>query len=121
MVNQPLLTTPTCGWVPGRIDDGIARLRALREGDLAVLDLVACGQAAVGPLREFLFARDPSGMFQPRSHAVEVLAALGAKDVLLDFLAHPRDVADPVEQAGEDSVTNAVARALVRWPDDHVF
>lgn len=107
--------------VERRIHDAIARLRALHEGDLAVLDLEDCGQAAVEPLREFLFARDPSGIFHPRLQAVEALAALGAKDVLLDFLANARNVTDPVEQAGEDAVTNAVARALIRWPDDHVF
>ena len=104
-----------------RIHDAIAKLRALRESDLAVLDLVACGQAAVEPLREFLFDRDPSGIFQPRCQAVDALVALGAKDVLIDFLTHPKDVVDPVEQAGEDAVTNAAACAMIRWPDNHVF
>lgn len=104
-----------------RIYDAILRLRALREGEQAVLDLVACGPSAVEPLREFLFLRDSSGMFQPRCQAVEALMALGAKDVLLAFLTQQRDVADPVEQAGEDAVTNAVARALSRWQEDHIF
>ena len=104
-----------------RIEEGIARLRGLREGDLAVPDLITCGQAAVGPLRAFLFARDPSGIFQPRCQAVEILAALGAREVLVDFLAHPPQFADPVEQAGVDVVTSAVASALVQWPDDDLF
>ncbi|HLN22865.1 MAG TPA: hypothetical protein VK558_02665 [Patescibacteria group bacterium] len=107
--------------VENRVHDAIARLRSLREGDLAVLDLTACGTAAMGPLREFLFAREPSGMFLPRCQAVEALAALGAKEVLYDFLAHPRDVDDPVEQTGEDAVANAAARALIRWPEEAVF
>jgi len=72
-------------------------------------------------LREFLFARDPSGIFQPRVQAVEALSALGAKDVLCEFLTQLRNVADPVEQTGEDAVANAVARALIRWPNEHVF
>lgn len=107
--------------VHARVEEGIARLRSLREGDLAVPELAACGQAAVEPLRAFLFARDPSGIFLPRCQAVEALAALGAREVLTDFLAHPPEVSDPVEQAGVDAVTSAVARALLRWPDDRLF
>jgi len=107
--------------IGNRINKAIARLQGLREGYAAVLDLVTCGQAAIGPLREFLFARNPSGIFQPRCDAVQALAALGAKDVLLDFLTCPRNVVDPTEQAGEDAVTNAVARALIKWPDDQLF
>jgi hypothetical protein len=107
--------------IEDRIADAIARLRALRDGDLAVLDLTGCGKAAVEPLREFLFTREPSGLFQARCQAVEALAALGAKDVLCDFLAHPRIVVDPVEQTGEDAVANAAARALIRWPDEDMF
>lgn len=104
-----------------RIDQGIARLHSLREGHLAVPELIACGPAAVGPLRAILFARDSSGIFQPRCQAVEALSALGAKEVLMEFLAHPPEVADPVEQAGVNAVTSAVARALLRWPEDRLF
>lgn len=104
-----------------RINEAIAKLQALREDDMAVLELVSWGKAAVEPLRKFLFEREPSGLFQPRCQAVNALVALGAKDVLIDFLAHPKDILDPVEQAGEDAVINAVARGLIRWPDDHVF
>jgi len=103
------------------ISAGIARLRALHEGDRAVLDLISCGPAAVEPLRAFLFTREPGGLFQARCQAVKVLAALGARDALLDFLVQARQVADPVEEAGEEAVTNAVARALAGWPDEEVF
>lgn len=104
-----------------RINEAIAKLHALREGDMAVRDLVSYGQAAVEPLRDFLFEREPSGLFQARCQAVDALVALGAKDVLSDFLTHMKGVMDPVEQAGEDAVANAVARALTRWPGDHMF
>lgn len=104
-----------------RVAEGISRLRGLRDGDQAVLDLISCGEAAIGPLREFLFERDPSGIFLPRCQAVEVLSALAAKDVLTDYLAHPPEEADPVEQAGIDVVIGAVARALIQWPDDQLF
>ncbi len=138
-------------------------MNSLRGLDQAVLVLDACGQAAVEPLCEFLFTRDRSGIFEPRCRAVEVLAALGAKEVLFDFLARfrprgpieseleaesreldggreeqllPRgecpytnfehrtsnlDIPDPVEQAGDEAVANAVTRALMKWPGDDVF
>jgi hypothetical protein len=115
MMPEPPLT------IRDSINKAIAKLQGLRESDAAVLDLVACGQAAIEPLREFLFTRNPSGIFQPRCDAVQALASLGAKDVLLDFLACPRYFVDPTEQAGEDAVTNAVAQALIKWPDDQVF
>ncbi|MDQ7092555.1 hypothetical protein REC12_03005 [Desulfosporosinus sp. PR] len=137
-----------------RINEAIDRLSALRDLKQAVLDLEACGPIAVEPLRKFLFTRDRSGIFEPRCRAVEVLAALGAKEVLMDFLARFRpklvpgseignlkseveieeepsfgkehlysnfDIPDPVEQAGDEAVANAVARALMKWPDDDVF
>ncbi len=104
-----------------RIQAALGKLRALREGDEAIAELIDCGQAAVGPLREFLFSREPCGLFQPRCQAVEALAKLGAKAVLLEFLTAPRSFADPVEQAGEDAVLSFVARALTRWPDDATF
>lgn len=104
-----------------RIEQGIARLRGLREGDRAVRDLIACGRTAIGPLRAFLSERDPSGIFLPRCQAVEALSALKAREELLDYLAHPPVEADPVEQAGIDVVTGAVARALMEWPDDELF
>lgn len=115
MTRNPLLT------IEDRINNAIDRLKGLREGQIAILDLVACGQAAVEPLSKFFFAYNPSGIFQPRCEAVQALAALGARDVLVEFLSSPRDVIDPVEQAGENAVTNAVARALIKWPDDQVF
>ena len=107
--------------VQQRIEQGIDRLRGLREGDRAVQDLIACGRAAIGPLRAFLSERDPSGIFLPRCQAVEVLTTLGAREELLDYLAHPPEEPDPVEQAGIDVVTSAVARALMEWPDDELF
>jgi hypothetical protein len=103
-----------------RIRDALRRLRALREGDLAVLDLVELGRVAVDPLRQFVL-NEPGGLFQPRCQAVEALAALGAKEVLLDFLAHPREAVDPVVQTGEEALANAVARSLAKWQDEDVF
>jgi hypothetical protein len=94
------------------IERAVRRLLSLADGDLGLLDVVAIGPRAVPRLRALLFGREPSGLYQPRCRVVEALAALGAQDVLLEFLAAERHFPDPVEQAGEDAVLNAAARAL---------
>jgi hypothetical protein len=101
----------------------IARLKALRDADRAVLELIQLGPCAVPVLRRFLFRREPSGIYQPRCDAVAALAGLKADDVLLDFLrtAPEVEIADPVERTGEDAVINAAARALKHRHDDAVF
>lgn len=95
----------------------LAKLRSLHDGDIGVVETVACGNAAIPALKEMLSAREPSGIYEPRRHAVEALAGLQAWDVLRDYLADPKDISDPVERAGEDAVINAAVRALARRPD----
>ena len=101
----------------------IARLQGLRDADRAVLELIAIGAAAIAPLRDFLFRREASGLYQPRCNAVAALAGLRAEEVLLDFLrAAPEvEIVDPVERTGEDAVINAAARALKHRRDDAAF
>ena len=101
----------------------IARLDALHDSDRAALDLIALGRSVVPGLREFLFRREPSGLFQPRCNAVAVLKSLGAEDVLLDFLEHAPaiEIPRPIERTGEDAVINAAARALRHRRDDACF
>ncbi len=103
------------------LEQAIRRIRSLHEGDLGVVDVVAFGPAAVPRLRALLFEREPSGLFATRCRVVEALAALGARDVLVDFLATHRDAADPVERLGDDALVNATARALARFRDEAVF
>jgi len=106
---------------PGELPHAIERLRSLRDGDLAIMDVVAYGKAAVWPLREVLFQREPSGLFDARCRAVEALATVGAYDVLIEFLSAPHAVSDPVESVGEDAVVNAAALAFVNRRDERVF
>ena len=71
----------------------VGTLRQLHGGERAFMDVVACGPRAIPALRKLLFEREPSGLFQPRCLAVDALAVLGAKEVLLDFLANsPREI-----------------------------
>ena len=104
-----------------RVRQALAKLSGLWEAHLAVVELMAIGSAAVPQLKAFVAAPEPSGIFQPRCEAVGVLGALGAKDVLLDLLSHPREVTNPVEQTGEEAVLSACARCLEKWQDAEVF
>lgn len=96
-------------------------LNSLHEGELGVDMLVACGEGAVEPLRRFLFEGKPSGIFIPRQRAVRALAELGAKQVLLEYLASDAHIADPVAAHGEEAVKNTAARALGAWRTDDVY
>ena len=105
----------------GVLRAAIARLLSLHEGEEGVLDVVGCGRRALPVLRDLLFRREPSGLYQPRCHVVDALASLGAHDILIAFLENRREISDPVEAAGEEAVINAAARALLGHCDDHAF
>jgi hypothetical protein len=109
-----------------RIARAVARLTSLRDDSaLGVPEAVACGPAAIPALRRVLFGREPSGLYEPRRHAVAALAELGAYDVLAEYLAAYLAtvdmIADPVEKTGDEAVVNAAARALAEWPDETVL
>jgi hypothetical protein len=108
--------------MPGRttqhdLGAAITRLMSLHDGDRGVIDVIACGRAAIPALHSILQSRDHSGIFETRRRAVEALEALKAYDTLREFLSAPQDIADPVERTGEDAVVNAAARVLGRLGD----
>lgn len=106
---------------PDDVSSAIARLNSLHENERAVIDVVAFGRRAIPPLRSVLFEREPSGLFQARCRAVDALSALGAHDVLMDFLSTQRDIRDPVERVGEEAVINAAARSLGNLREEKIF
>ena len=106
---------------PKRFERAIAKLKSLQDGDTGVIDAIGCGKQAVPVLRQILFERERSGLYQVRCRAVEALAGLGASDVLIEFLEIDRIITNPVERVGEDAVINAAARALPNVRDPHVF
>lgn len=99
----------------------IGRLDSLIEGEETVERLVRCGPPAIPLLGAFLLEGRPRKIFQPRRWAVEALARLGAKNILLEYLFLPKDVADPEDRFGEEAVESAAARFLSAWPDDDMF
>jgi hypothetical protein len=109
---------------PGRseaIDKLVESLSYLHDAPKAALELMAFGQDAVGPLRRFLFRREPSGIYEPRCWAVRVLARIGACGVLVEFLSSRYEVNDPVERLGEEAVMNTAARALAQTPSEETY
>ena len=99
----------------------VSDLESLRGGDLTVSLLVGCGQRAVAPLREYLLWGKPRGIFQPRQRAVEALAQLGAKKVLVEYLGQQRSIPDFEVRFGEEAIENTAARALSEWLTEDVF
>jgi hypothetical protein len=103
------------------LERAIEMLKSLHHGDLGVVETVACGARAIPALRALLFEREPSGLFETRCRAVQALAALNARDVLVEYLAMPHDAPDPVEQLGDDAVLNAAARTIAKFGDEQIF
>jgi HEAT repeat protein len=104
-----------------RLSLAIETLRSLHDGDRGVAETIALGKQAIPRLRELLFEREPSGLYETRRRAVEALAALGAHEALIEFLESSPDISDPVERLGEDAVLNAAARALGDLREPRVF
>lgn len=99
----------------------ITELQSLRNGERTVALLIGCGERAIEPLREFLLHGRPSGVCEPRRWAVEALAGLGARHVLVEYLFAPREIPDPVSRFGEEAVESAAARELAAWKSETVF
>ena len=104
-----------------KLTDAINRMMSLHDGDRGLLEVVACGKEAIGPLRFLLFKREPSGIYEPRRRVASALRSLQAYDALREFLALRREISDPVERTGEDAVINAVARELMCRPRETDF
>jgi HEAT repeat protein len=107
--------------VPQDVERAINKLKSLHDGDLGVVEVIAFGSQAIPPLRELLFEREPSGLYQERCRAVEALGLLRGYDVLIEFLGAERTTTDPVEQLGDDAVINATALALAKLRNQRVF
>jgi HEAT repeat protein len=99
----------------------IEMLNSLKEGDRAVSELIAYGHKAIGSLRQFLLEGRPSAIYQPRQRAVEALAALGAKEVLVEYLRRHKEIVDPNVRLGEEAVESTAARYLSKWPSEEVY
>lgn len=98
---------------PNKVEEAVRRLTLLRNGQAALLTAISAGPIAIPVLASLLLSRSSDGIFEPRCLAAQALGRLGAQGVLLDYLAVVRKAQDPHEQAAEDAVLNAVARASI--------
>ena len=98
--------------VPPDLAQALERLTALQEGYAGVSLVVAAGPGAIGPLTTILHHTETSGIFEIRSRAVAALAALGADDVLIDFIEAAHPLAEPTARSGEEATLSIAARAL---------
>lgn len=103
-----------------RLAAALSKMTALHNGAEGIAEVVAVGAPAVPALRDILFEREPSGLFQVRCRAAEALGRLGAFDVLEEFLRKPRH-GDAVERLGDDVAISAAARAIARQKDNKTF
>jgi hypothetical protein len=115
------VTTAQPEFAADDVQYAIEKMKALRNGDLGVVEAVSCGRSAIPALRALLFARESSGIYQPRCWAAQALSILGAFDVLFEFLKTLHEASDPVERAGDDAVINAAARHLSVVREKRVF
>jgi hypothetical protein len=99
----------------------VACLQSLVDGESAIAELAACGPRAIPPLREFLLSGRIASVPQPRMWAVEALALLGARDVLIEYLQAPSRAVDAELQFAEDAVRNTAGRRLSAWRDNQTF
>jgi hypothetical protein len=103
------------------IESLVNDLESLRGGSMASAALIGCGARAIPALRSFLLGGTPRSIHQPRQLAVETLAELGAKGVLIEYLSAPAMIDDAVVRHGEDAVRSTAARELARWQTEEVF
>jgi hypothetical protein len=99
----------------------ISALESLMDGDLAVEQLTGCGPRAIPYLRELLLHGRLRSIPQPRMRAVEALARLEAKAVLIEYLLTPKAIQEPQLRFAEDAVENTAARKLGRWLDEETY
>jgi hypothetical protein len=103
------------------MDQLIAALDSLADGDRSVEMLIACGPRAIPHLAGFLLKGPPRTISLPRCRAVRALGELGACSTLISYLREYQPPQDAAVLFAEDAVRSAVARELARWKSDEVF
>jgi hypothetical protein len=106
---------------PDDIERLIGELNSLEAGERASAQLILRGAAAIEPLAAFLLTSRPESIFQPRRWAVETLGALGATDVLIEYLNCGPVISDPVVNEGERIVADAAVAELANHSSPEIL
>lgn len=109
------------GFTNPHIENLIACLDSLIDGDRAVSELVAYGEGAIPYLEHFLLSGSPRTIALPRCRVVRALGELGAYSILLAYFREYERPVDPQVLFAEDAVRSAVARELLNWKSDEVY
>jgi len=109
------------GMGDAQVENLIAALDSLVDGELAVAMLVARGDRAVPYLEHFLLAGSPRTIALPRCRAVHALGELGAYSTLISYFREYEFPRDAEVLFAEDAVRSAVARELLCWKSDEVY
>ena len=105
-----------------RIEQLIAVLCSLIDGESAVEQLIACGDQAIPHLLSFLVDEAPRVISQqPRCWAVRILGALEAYPALRTYLRHHSQTEKSVVLLTEDTVRSAAAYELSRLKTEENF
>src|SRR5579885_461964 len=104
------------------IETLIKELQDPSRSNLALLALLAKGDAAVPALAEFLSSSKPSSLPEARLLAVEGLSILKGPKALETLIAvaseRLADIPDPVIRLAEETVASRAASGLVEFADD---
>jgi hypothetical protein len=115
------MTNPLMEMSAAQIDLLVGALDSLKDGDLAVDMLVACGARAIPSLTLYLLKGSPRTISLPRCRAARALGELGAYSELLSYLRDYKRPQDAAVMFSEDSVRSAVAHHLMHWKCDETF
>jgi len=115
------VTNPLTARPGQKIDRLIGALDSLKDGDIAVEMLIACGRSSVPHLADFLLKGAPRTISLPRCRAVRALGELGAYSTLIAYFKQYVRPQDSQVLFAEDAVRSAAAGELVRCHSSKVF
>ncbi len=103
------------------IDQLIAALDSLMDGDQAAEQLISLGQRVVPAVERFLLMSRPKSISVARCRAVRILGALGAYSSLVRYLRESARPSDATVLFAEDAVRSAAARELMHHESPATF
>ena len=115
------MTVPAHEASDDAIEQLIAALDSLVDGDQAAERLISLGPRAILAVERFLLASRPKSISVSRCRAVRVLGALGAYSSLIHYLRDNLRPSDATVLFAEDAVRSAAGRELMHHESPATF
>jgi hypothetical protein len=115
------MTGPTHEVSDKAIEQMIAALDSLLDGDRAVEQLISLGRKVVPAVERFLLESRPGSISVSRCRAIRILGALGAYSSLVHYLRENIRPTDATVLFAEDAVRSAAARELMHHESPAIF